>query len=120
MARHKIEVDTGKGRSRELDVILDEADEDYLDVIAEEVPTDLPTIHGGRPITWLTNYRIKKKPGKAGRGGTIEYTIEIDDPGGQLVYFDVGERTVVFINTRSVGRRLQATLGVEDPPIGHT
>ena len=118
MARHTIPVDTNRGRNRALDIILDDADEDTFDVYPEDVPSDLPSMHGGRPITWHTNFSIRKKPGRGNTGGTVEYTIEIDDPGGQLVYFDVGARTVVFLNTRSVGRRLQATLGVEDPPIG--
>jgi hypothetical protein len=118
MARHTIPADSQRRRGRALDVILDDADEDKFDVLPEDVPADLPTMHGNRTITWHSNFSLRKRPGKPNSGGVVEYTIEVDDPGGQLLYFDVGARTLVFVDTRVVGKRIQATLGVEDPPIG--
>lgn len=121
MARHTIPVDTGRGRRRAVDVILDATLEAEFDVTPEAVPADLPATYQGSSITWVSNFRLQKKPGKANTGKKVNYSIELDSVAGKLVYYDESTNVVIPLATRGAGNnRIQADLSVDDPPIGHT
>jgi hypothetical protein len=121
MARHNIPVDPRQGRNGPLDVILDDAIEDQFDVSAASVPPGLPLTYQGRSITWLSNFRVQKKPGRAKTGKKVKYSIELDSVPGTLIYYDESSNAPLALTTRSVGgNRIQADLSVDDPPIGHT
>jgi hypothetical protein len=124
MARHSIPKDPDHGRPQDLDVILDDTMEPDFDVTAEEVPKDLPDTYQDRRITWVSNFRVQKKPGRQNSGKKLKYSIELDRVGDQLVYYDAAAKPpVILLTTRRAGNnnnRIQADLSVDDPPIGHT
>jgi hypothetical protein len=102
-----------------LDVILGDDIEDEFDVTAESVPSGLPDTYEGRHITWVSNFKVQKKPGKAKTGKQVNYTIELTSISGQLVYHDEASNDVLPLTTRPAGtNRIQADLSVEDPPVG--
>jgi len=120
VASHHIPRDTGKGRNRALDVILDDAIDGDFDVTPEDVPSGLPDSYEGKPIAWMSNFKVQKKPGKAKTGKKVKYSIELTSVSGQLVYYDESSNSVIPLTTRPAGtNRIQADLSVEDPPIGH-
>jgi len=122
MATHPIPRDPDRGRPQAVDVILDPTMEPDFDVTPEEVPDGLPGAYEGSSITWFSNFRVQKKPGRQGSGKKLKYKIELDSVPGQLVYYDAAaEPNVIPLATRRAGNnRIQADLSVDDPPIGHT
>lgn len=122
MATHPIPEDRGRGRTRPVDVILDDELEDVFDVTAEDVPDNWPTTFRGQTITWFSNFSLHKKPGRQNTGVKVAYTIELDGIGAKkLLYYDPGTGTLGQIIARNVGsNRIQADLSADDPGVGHT
>lgn len=116
MARHNIP--QGRGRNRAMDVILDDDAENLFDVSAEDVPADWPSTYQGQTITWLSNFTLKKKPGKEKTGKKVGYTIELDRITGKLISYDPVGQAFEELTTRGAGNRLQADLSADDPGIG--
>ena len=116
MARHNIP--QGRGRTRALDVILDQTGEDLFDVITEDVPSTWPSTYQEQPITWLSNFSLKKKPGKQNSGKKVGYTIELDPVSGKLISYDPVSGAFAELSTRGAGNRMQADLSADDPGIG--
>jgi hypothetical protein len=117
MARHNIPEDRGNGRTKAVDVIIDDA----FDVTPESIPSGLPGTPDGGPINWVSNFRVTKKPGRPNTGKKVKYSIELDSVPGDLYYYDASSTSAILLTKRNVGKnRIQADLSVDDPPIGHT
>lgn len=101
----------------DIDVTFDDT---QFDGVPEHFPPGLADkLYKGKPVRWVANFVLKKKPNVARRGVKVKYTIQLDKQPGELVYFD--GKDVLLLPYRELGNnRVEADLDELDPPIGWT
>lgn len=99
----------------DIDVTFDDA---QFDVVPEHFPPGLAEKrYKGKPVRWVANFVLKKKPGAKKKGVKVKYTIELAKQPGELVYFDGTD--VLPLPYRDVGNNLVAAdLEADDPGVG--
>jgi hypothetical protein len=112
MKKVKIPINPKKHISQEIEVILGDEIENDFEVTDEKLPVGLPS-----HIDWVSNFKLIKKPGLEKKGVLVDYHIELDDRGKNLVFWD-GRQPQSLKKAQVGGGRVRATLKVEDPPLG--
>ncbi len=95
-----------------------EVDETQFDVVPERFPPGLADkLYKGKPVRWVANFVLKKKPNAEKKGIKVKYAIELTKSTGELVYFDGKE--ILPLLYRDLGNgNVRAELDADDPATG--
>ncbi len=95
-------------------------DDEQFDLVPEGFPPGLKEkTYQGKPVRWVSNFVLKKKPNLEKKGLKVKYTVELEKQPGELVYFD--GKDVLPLAYRDLGNNLVAAeLEADDPGVGWT